>query len=237
MCIVMTYLLKHIKRLSLAFFCMVLVACIPEAENKVGENKVSKPAKNEIAAGNAALAPKQEIGKTVAITADNSKQMLAENSSVLESSKKPSHNMRFPGKPHAPIELKFILPRGIAVGETMSLDLTVEVGQDADDLLVSLRADNGLLLLNNQQQFAFGQQRTGQKSDIKVAVIPEKEGMYYIHLSARLVLGADQQSRSFVIPVKVGNVNIQKSLKPAGVLQQEEGEVGIVSMPAMETTE
>ena len=236
----MTYLLKHIKRLSLAFFCMVLVACIPEAENKVGENKVSKPAKNEIAAANAALAPKREIGKTVATvatTADKSKQTLAENSSVLESSKKPPHNMKFPGKPHAPIELKFILPKGIAVGETMSLDLTVEAGRDADDLLVTLRADDGLLLLNNQQQFAFGQQRTGQQSEIKVTVMPEKEGLYYIYLSARLVLGADQQSRSFVIPVKVGNVDIRKSLKPAGVLQQEEGEAGIVSMPAVETTE
>lgn len=233
----MTYLLKHIKRLSLALFCMVLVACIPEAENKVGENKVSKPAKNEIAAANAALAPKREIGKTVATTADKSKQTLAGNSSVLESSKKPPHNMKFPGKPHAPIELKFILPKGIAVGETMSLDLTVEAGRDADDLLVTLRADDGLLLLNNQQQFAFGQQRTGQKSDIKVTVMPEKEGMYYIYLSARLVLGADQQSRSFVIPVKVGNVDTRKSLKPAGVLQQEEGEAGIVSMPAVETTE
>lgn len=232
----MTYLLKHIKRLSLAFFCMVLVACIPEAENKLGENKVSKPAKNENSVENAALAPKREIGKTVATTADNSKQAQAENSSVLESSKKPPHNMRFPGKPHAPIELKFILPKGIALGETMSLDLTVEAGRDADDLLVSLRADNGLLL-NNQQQFAFGQQRTGQQSDIKVTVMPEKEGLYYIYLSARLVLGADQQSRSFVIPVKVGNVDIRKSLKPAGVLQQEKGEAGIVSMPAMETTE
>lgn len=229
----MTYLLKTIKRLSIAFFCMVLVACIPEAENNASESELSKPAQNE----NTELMPEQTVEKTISTVIDKNKQVAAESSLAFDGSKILPHSTKSPGKPHAPIELKFTLPKSITVGETMSLDVAVEAGQDADDLLVTLRTDDGLLLLNNQQQFAFGQQHTGQKSDIRVVVIPEKEGLYYIHLSARLVTGADQQSRSFVIPVKVGNVDIQKSLKPASVLQQEEGEAGIISMPAVETTE
>lgn len=175
---------------------------------------------------------------------ENSEPMITEDgesqSLQLVGSKQARKN-KFVGKPHAPIDLKFTLPKNLTLGESQTLDLILMAGIEADDLLVTLRADEGLVLLNNQQQFSFGPQKPKQKNPLYVSLRLESAGLYYLYVSAVLVNTDKQQSRNFVIPVQVGNVRLQKTLQSEGRLQQEEsqneGEAGVVSMPAVETTE
>lgn len=175
---------------------------------------------------------------------ENSAPMITENGesqSLQPVGSKLAKNNKSPGKPHAPIDLKITLPKNLALGESQSLDLIFVADVAADNLLVTLRADEGLVLLNNQQQFSFGPQKPKQKNPLYVSLRLESAGLYYLYVSAVLVNTDKQQSRNFVIPVQVGNVRLQKTLQPEGRLQQEEsqneGEAGVVSMPAVETTE
>ena len=70
-------------------------------------------------------------------------------------------------------------------------------------------------------------------------MLPQQVGLVYVTLSATLLVDAQKLSRSFVIPLQVGNVNAVR-LDKTGVLP-EQGDSGVVEqekiiqMPAVET--
>lgn len=75
-------------------------------------------------------------------------------------------------------------------------------------------------------------QASFQSNTLMVTVIPENEGLFYINVSATLLNNGKQQTRSFAIPVYVGNVQTKPGIN--GV-QQDSARGGIISMPAVES--
>jgi len=130
--------------------------------------------------------------------------------------------------------------KSIAVGQLLQYKIYFTSSQDADDLKVRYKTKGDLLIQNPQLSIAFGQQKNTQSNLLTLNVIPQQEGLFYIYLSASLHTNGQAQSRSFAIAVKVGEQDAKtlfkmKSLPQGVVVQQPEGQPGIISMPAIET--
>gem|GEM_PF-3334449 len=140
-----------------------------------------------------------------------------------------SHTM----KPHAPIEMSYSLEsKAAAVNETLAIDLIVTANADADALDAVLTSlDDSLSIVDANTRYPLGPQHRNQQNSIRVHVKPVAEGLFYLNVAATLSQNGKSQSRSIAIPVKVGNVNPAKSMKPAGVIESENGE-RIISVPA-----
>lgn len=144
------------------------------------------------------------------------------------------HQYKYPGKPQPPVDMKykFTSAKSSGVGENIEIELTFTSKAMVEDLVVQLNTDSGLIMMNSSDQYSFGPQSKGDKSVLNLTVQPEAVGYYYIYISASLVDGGTRQSRSFNIPVNVGNVNAKQYMKPAGVVQEDSTGQKIISMPA-----
>ena len=138
-------------------------------------------------------------------------------------------------KPHAPIDMAYTSAVTPVAGATIRYDLVFTSGIDADDLQVTVTADDGLALMEYPQQRSLGVQQTQQQNPIAVSVQPQHDGVFYLNVSATLVMDGQQQSRSFAIPVDVGAVDLIKHLKTNGVVEKTSDGERIISMPAQQT--
>lgn len=143
-------------------------------------------------------------------------------------------NNKYPGKPELPVDMKykFTSSKKIAVGENIVIELTFKTKKIVDDLVIQLRSDSELVLMNSSNEYSFGPQAKGSKSVLDLTVQPSVNGYYYIYISASLDEGGIRQSRSFTIPLNVGNVDARKYMKPAGVIHEDSTGQKIISMPA-----
>ena len=138
-------------------------------------------------------------------------------------------------KPHAPVEMTFSTSTKPKVGATLRYEILLTVGIDADDMQVSVSADEGLSLLEYPQQLQLGVQKKDQQQAVVVTCQPQREGLFYINISATVITDGKRQSRSFAIPVNVGDVDAAKHLKASGVVVEDAAGERIISMPAQQT--
>jgi hypothetical protein len=138
-------------------------------------------------------------------------------------------------KPHAPVEMTFTLSAKPQVGHDLTVELVLSTTTDAEDLVVSVTADNNLTLLEYPSLQHLGAQRKQQQQAIKISCQPQQDGLFYLNVSATLVYDGQQQSRSFAIPVNVGDVDISRQLKATGVVEQDASGEAIISMPAQQS--
>ena len=139
------------------------------------------------------------------------------------------------GKPHAPVEMTFIQSVKPKVGVTIRYEILLTPGVDANDMQVSVSADEGLSLLEYPQQLQLGVQKKDQQQAVVVTCQPQREGLFYINISATVITDGKRQSRSFAIPVNVGDVDAAKHLKASGVVVEDAAGERIISMPAQQT--
>ena len=138
---------------------------------------------------------------------------------------------KYPGKPSAAVEMSYTLSKNIVAGEQAEVALIFTNNQDVDNLLINLKLDTGLTSAEVIQQHSFGVLVAGQNSVIKIPVTAASNGFYYIHVTATLVTDKNQ-SRSFAIPVNVGNVDAQKHLKPSRKVTIDPSGRRVITMPA-----
>ena len=140
-------------------------------------------------------------------------------------------------KPHAPIDLKFeaqILQAGVE----STIPVNIISSKKADQLsIVYFAKDQAIYLHNAQTSVDFGKQKKNQSNTHALTVLADIDGEYLIYLTATVTGNGKAQSRSFVIPVQVGNVKKQKALKPVGKITTDSSGTPIISMPAVETTD
>ncbi|MDH5472919.1 MAG: hypothetical protein OEY61_08690 [Gammaproteobacteria bacterium] len=140
-------------------------------------------------------------------------------------------------KSHVPVDVKYQLPKNIQTGEQVAIKLLLKAGQVAENLIVTVHADEGLLLMDANNQYSFGEQKKGQKSSLTLNVMAEADGLFYIYISASLVIDGQQQSGTIVIPLSAGNARSQKVLKQEGKVTQDSTGTPVISMPAVEATD
>lgn len=139
-------------------------------------------------------------------------------------------------KPHAPVDMEFTASSKPRAGESHRYELVITAGEAADDLIVSVTADEGVLLLEYPQQTRLGAQKKKQQHRMFVLCQPQQDGMFYLHVQATLVQGSQTQSRSFAIPLNVGDVDVKKHLKSSGTVTEDASGERIISMPAQESS-
>jgi len=138
-----------------------------------------------------------------------------------------------PGKPSAAVQMSYTVNKNIAAGEDAEVTMTFTNTKDVDNLLINLKLNPGLTS-TDVLQHSFGVLPSGEASEIKLQINAENNGYYYIYVTATLV-SDNRQSRSFAIPVNVGNVDARKYLKSSGKVTVDSQGRRIVSMPATMT--
>jgi hypothetical protein len=142
-------------------------------------------------------------------------------------------------KPHAGIYLDYQRPRNLQVGDNLELELSFKVRDQAEQLQIKLSVGD-ILLLQSDSQFEFDTQANKQNSVVILATAL-KEGATRINLDATILVAGRYQSRSFSIPVIVGDPARFKSAVTGVVISRPgytvDKEHGVVSMPAVESAE
>ena len=142
---------------------------------------------------------------------------------------------KYPGKPHAPVYLKYSVPKNINAGDTLDIELQLRSDIDADELNLAVHVKDGDgMVLNSAGEYSFGVQQKGQHNPLTLSLQVTTDGLFYLNLSATLVNQDRSQSRSFTIPIKVGQVDVQKQLKQSGQLEHDSKGRPIIIMPAGE---
>lgn len=137
----------------------------------------------------------------------------------------------FTGKAAAAVDMDYVIEKNIIAGDETEIKITFTNKKDVDDLLVSFKLDSGLVSSENLSNHNFGILPQGQESVVLLRVTAANNGLYYIHVSATLVTDK-HQSRSFAIPINVGNVDVRKSLKTMGNVTTDSTGRRIITTPA-----
>ena len=161
---------------------------------------------------------------------------LDENTGSVVKEKQQKHNTKTV-KPHAPIYLSYQVSN-MQVGIEANVSLSISSGKKADDLTISYFVkDDGINLYNAHTQVSFGAQHKKQLNTHVLTLMPEVDGEYMIFLTASTSKNGQMQSRSFIIPVIVGQLQKHKALKPVGKITTDSTGTPVISMPAVETTD
>jgi len=141
-------------------------------------------------------------------------------------------------KPHAGIYLDYQSPAKLQVGDPLELELRFKVRDQAELLQVTIRVGDALLL-QSDTQYEFNTQKT-KNHTVRLLATALKESSARINLSATILVDGRYQSRSFSIPVIIGDPLLLKSTVrgiTTGSGYTVDKEQGVVSMPATETAD
>jgi len=138
-------------------------------------------------------------------------------------------------KPHAPVDMKFTVSARPQVGANVRYKLMLTTGMDVDDMVVTVSAEASVQLLEFPQMLHLGPQKMHQPQMLTVICQPQANGLAYLNVVVTLVVDGQQQSRSFSIPVNVGDVAARQQLKPTGVIEENAAGDRMISMPAEES--
>jgi len=138
-------------------------------------------------------------------------------------------------KPHAGIELNYKRPKPLQVGESLELDLGFKVRAQAEQLWVVVNATDGLQL-NSLSQYEFDASMQ-KKHNVTLQVDALQEGRMRLDVNATMLVDGKKQSRSFSIPVIVGDPANFKSGTTTAPGYTVDKAHGVISMPAMESSE
>jgi hypothetical protein len=136
-------------------------------------------------------------------------------------------------KPHAPVYMTYKIVERIKVNKTFIVKVIFKSDIDADDLMVRFHANSALKFVS-EKQYYFGIQSASKSNELSITILPQKEGEFYLNVSASLINNGEHQSRSFAIPIKIGEV--QGKFKLHSPQSGTTINNGIISMPGVETT-
>ena len=155
------------------------------------------------------------------------------------SASKPAERKAQHTKPHAGIYLNYQRPENLQIGDSLRLQLNFKVRDQAEQLKIKVNVGDALLL-QSDSLFEFETVANEQYS-VTVLATALREGAARISLDTTILVMGRYQSRSFSIPVIVGEATQPKS-SVTGVIISKPGYTldkaqGVVSMPAVETSD
>lgn len=162
----------------------------------------------------------------------------ADETSVQEAEKQTSEMVRgvSPGKPSAPVELKFNVAARPALGVPLDIDLAVIATAGTDSMTLSVQASEGIEVDATTSLASFPKSQPGALYRHKLRITPRAEGAFNVSVLITMVVpGSGPQSRSFSIPLLVGNVAALEKAGTAQISTDSSGE-RVTSAPAVETT-
>ncbi|MEZ5512897.1 MAG: hypothetical protein R3F58_03410 [Steroidobacteraceae bacterium] len=137
------------------------------------------------------------------------------------------------GKPGAPIDVRFDVPTKPRVGEPLKIDVAVVPLSTVGRLEVLFQGNDGFAVVSNGQLGPLDNPAVGKVLRHSVTVLPQSEGVFMLSAIA-MTDGTDaSMSRSFAMPIIVGNASAVAS-KPQNAVTDATGET-VQSLPAVET--
>jgi hypothetical protein len=161
-----------------------------------------------------------------------------DEASVQEAEKQTSEMVRgvSPGKPSAPVELKFNVAARPALGVPLDIDLAVIATAGTDSMTLSVQASEGIEVDATTSLASFPKSQPGALYRHKLRITPRAEGAFNVSVLITMVVpGSGPQSRSFSIPLLVGSVAALEKAATAQASTESSGE-RVTSAPAVETT-
>lgn len=151
------------------------------------------------------------------------------------------------GKPHNPTlqEYRSVGKPGAAValvdsgrnyrayvGETLELNLVLDVLRDASSVRVQINADEGILL-DGSLMIDLGQREAGRVSLPTLQATPTRDGRASVNLLVGVDNGDGERFRSFSLPIAAGVVTSAQKAR-TDIVSGESGQM-LRIMPATET--
>lgn len=140
-----------------------------------------------------------------------------------------------PGKPSAPISMKYEILGNPVVGQPVAIN--VEVRSTSGNHPVTVRYsinDSSALVFQQGQVERLQTTAKAEKtaSQQQLAVIPQREGRLYVNVSAEIQTADGMMIKSMAIPIHVGNAPAKPEIN-GELVEGPEGET-VISMPAKE---
>lgn len=132
------------------------------------------------------------------------------------------------GKPGAPVSLTYTMPSKVFLNNAIGVTLIFNSSSSNGSLGVSINADDGLRLISQAaQSFAL----RGRPISTIASVLAERNGLYYLNINVSQNSGdkGSRQSRSFAVPIQVGQEKIAAKINGKLV---DNGEEKIIEMIA-----
>lgn len=132
----------------------------------------------------------------------------------------------YPGKPSAAVEMSYQLLDTPELGLPVQINISLTPGINCRNIKLSYSTSSELVAGDNLTEFNFANINARQTISESIRVIPQSEGLHYINLVVTLEsTQARAGSRSFSIPVKLGNIKDKTPLpQKARIKESPEGE-------------
>ena len=137
-----------------------------------------------------------------------------------------------PGKPTAPIGVRYEILGRPAIGQPLEIRITTHSNAVVNALTTQVRGDEGLFVSPTNANFAVAQMRFEEPVARTLTVTPLREGAHQLTVLVQGEIGGVVQSAQISIPVRVGDV--QPAPKPTGTLSTDESGEAIISLPAQQ---
>jgi hypothetical protein len=190
---------RHLRWLTLALCAALCTAC--------GGNSTADSS------------PKPAVAAKPAKPLSSAAEAAAQDVASVEDAEKLTANMVrgvSPGRPTAPVDLKFNISAKPALGVPLGIDLAVFATGAIDSMTLSAQGGDGLEIDAATSLASFPKSAAGVLYRHKLRVTPRAEGAFYVSaLVTTVVAGTGPQSRSFAIPLLVGGVAALDRTVPA----------------------
>jgi hypothetical protein len=209
----------HLRLLTLTLCAALCTACggNSTADSKTGPAAAAKPVKPLSSEAEEAALEIASVEDAEKVTADMVRGVS-------------------PGKPTAPVDLKFNITAKPALGVPVEIDLAVFATGATDSMTLSAQGGEGLDVDAATSLASFPKSAAGVLYRHKIRVTPRAEGAFYVNaLVTAVVPGAGPQSRSFAIPLLVGGPGALAKPVEAPSVPNSGGE-GASGAPAPQTT-
>ena len=139
-----------------------------------------------------------------------------------------------PGKPTAPIDLKYEIVGNPIVGNPVLINIEVRSSAGPVRLAYSINDTSALVFQPGQvERLEIADPSLGGSQQL--SVVPQREGRLYVNVSAEVDAPGGSMIRSMAIPIRVGAAPERPSAN--GELTEAPGGESVISLPARENTE
>lgn len=136
----------------------------------------------------------------------------------------------FSPKPTAPIEISWQLAGTPVVGQALAIDVTVAGMAELAGAVLSLSADEALVILDPATAVSLGTLAAGESVVQRLSVLPLESGTWHLGLSVTGAIGGRDQTRSVSIPIRLAAAADKSESETAG-----KASAGVRSFEAVET--
>jgi len=140
-----------------------------------------------------------------------------------------------PGKPSAPISMKYEILGNPVVGQPVAINVDVRSTSGSHPVSVqySINDSSSLVFQAGQvEQLQLTADAEKSASQQQLAVIPQREGRLYVNVSAEIQTADGLMIKSMAIPIQVGSAPEKPEIN-GELVEGPDGET-VISMPAKE---